>query len=364
MEIDRTFAKIHLDNLSFNYKQAQKLAGDSKVLAVVKADAYGHGAVKCARRLVADGCEHFAVASLKEAVELRENGIECDILIFGRTKVINHCYLSKYNLVQTVYSLEYAKQLNECNEDIRIHINVDTGMSRFGLYLHEEGDIDDVVDDFRAIQDLPNLKYEGMYTHFANSDEESKDFCDKQFYMFNHLIEKLHQLFTYTGIKHAANSGAIVSHQNKHLDMVRFGIGLYGYPHTRIVAEFKPVMEVFSHITQTQKIREGDTVSYGRTYRAKQDELIATVAIGYADGYNRLLSNKDYLLFGNIKLPVIGRVCMDAIMVSCNGVDIKDGELVEVFGLNKPLESMCRIIHTIPYELLCNVSKRVPRLYD
>lgn len=364
MEIDRTFAKIHLDNLTFNYRQAQKLVGDSKVLAVVKADAYGHGAVKCARRLEADGCDYFAVACLKEAIELRENGISSDILIFGRTNIINHCYLSKYNLVQTVYSLEYAKQLNECNKEIRIHINIDTGMSRFGLYLHEDGDLNQVVEEFRAIQDLPNLKYEGMYTHFANSDEESKDFCDKQFYMFNQLIEKLHQLFTYTGIKHAANSGAIVSHSNKYLDMVRFGIGLYGFPHTRIVAEFKPVMELFSHVIQIRNIKEDDTVSYGRTYRAKQAEKIATVAIGYADGYNRLLSNKDFLLFGDKRLPVIGRVCMDAIMVSCNGLDINDGDIVEIFGLNKPLESMCRIVNTIPYELLCNVSKRVPRLYD
>lgn len=364
MEIDRAYAKVNLDHLTHNYKQAKQLVGDSKVCAVVKADAYGHGAVQCAKRLEQAGCDFFAVACLKEAIELRENGIEKDILIFGKTKPVNHAYISKYQLIQTVHSLAYAQQLNAFDEKIRIHINIDTGMSRFGIYLHEEIDLEKALTEFRAIQDLPNLRYEGMYTHFANSDEQTRDFCDKQYYMFQRLIDKLYQAFTFTGIKHAANSGAIVSHSDKYLDMVRFGIGLYGYPHTRIGTDFKPVMSLYSHVIQVKNIREGDTVSYGRTYRSKNDEQIATIAIGYADGYNRLLSNKDYLLFNSVKLPVIGRVCMDAIMVSCQGVALEEGDVVEVFGENKPLESMCRVLNTIPYELLCLVSKRVKRLYE
>ncbi|MCK5731465.1 MAG: alanine racemase, partial [Tenericutes bacterium] len=354
-----------LDNLVFNFKQVNKLVGENtKVMAVVKADAYGHGAVKCSRRLEQNGCDFFAVASIKEAIELRENGIDSDILIFGRTNIINHCYLSKYNLIQTVYSLDYAKLLNGCNEEIRIHINIDTGMSRFGIYLHEEKDLETVISEIKEIQSLQNLIYEGIYTHFATSDEDKRDFCDHQYKLYKLLVEDLDLKGIKTGIKHVANSGAIVSHDDKYLDMVRFGIGLYGYPHIRDTIELKPVMEVFSHVISSREIKDGDTVSYGRTYEAKGIEKIATIAIGYADGYNRFLSNKDYLIYKNKKLPVVGRVCMDAIMIDIGDLIVEDGEVVEVFGLNKPLEHICEIINTIPYEVLCNVSKRIPRLYD
>jgi alanine racemase len=237
-------------------------------------------------------------------------------------------------------------------------------MSRFGLYLHTVDDLDQVVQDLKLIQGLNNLKYEGLYTHFATSDEVSLDFCNKQFKLYQSLIERMGKEDIPTGIKHAANTGAIISHPDKYLDMVRFGIGLYGYPHTRLNIELKPVMEVFSYVTSTRLLQPGDTVSYGRAYEASNVEKIATIAIGYGDGYNRLLTNKDYLLYKNKKLPVIGRVCMDAIMVAIDENDILDGDLVEVFGLHKPLEYMCEIVDTIPYELLCNVSPRVPRLYD
>ncbi|XMB72221.1 alanine racemase [Mycoplasmatota bacterium WC30] len=364
MEIDRTFARIHLDNLVFNYNQVQDLIGDSLVMAVVKADAYGHGSVKCARRLEANGCKFFAVASLQEAIELREAGIKGDILIFGRTSYINHCYLSKYNLVQTVYSLDYAKELNECQDTIRIHINIDTGMSRFGLYLHEDSDIKNVVEDIRKITKLKNLNFEGIYTHFADSDDPDSDFSEVQFTLFKKLLDNLNEVGIDPGIKHVANSAALLAYPNTYLDMVRLGIAMYGYPPVETKIEFKPVMEVFSRVTSVRGINHKDTVSYGRTYHSNQDTNIATIAIGYADGYNRLLSNKDYLIYKNKKLPLLGRVCMDAIMVDIKDQIIKDGDYVEVFGFNKPLMSMCDILHTIPYELLCNVSKRVPRLYD
>ena len=364
MEIDRSYAKIHLDNLEFNYKQAKSLAGKSKVMAVVKADAYGHGSVKCARRLEHIGCKYFAVASLKEAIELRENGILGEILIFGRTKPINHCYLNKYDLIQTVYSLNYAKELNDCKDSIRIHVNIDTGMSRFGLYFHHHKDIENVIDELKQIQELDNLIYEGIYTHFANSDETDKTFCNQQYDLFMTLLDEMKNKNMPLGIRHVSNTGAIISHPDKYLDMVRFGIGLYGYPHNREVISLKPVMELYTHVTSTRDILPSDTVSYGRTYHPKKKEKIATLAIGYADGYNRLLSNQDYVVFNNKKLPVVGRVCMDAIMIDTIDSDIHDGDIVEVFGFNKHLEDMCKTLKTIPYEILCNVSKRVPRLYD
>lgn len=309
MILDRTYAKIHLDNLVYNYEQAKKKVGkDTIVLAVVKADSYGHGSVKCARRLEQNGCTYFAVASLKEAIELRENDIKSDILIFGRTNSKNSIYLSKYNLVQTVYSLDYAKELSANNHSIRYHINIDTGMSRFGLYLHKPSHLIPVLNEIKAIQNLPNLSYEGIYTHFANSDEENPDFCNHQYMLYQLLIEGMKNQDIETGIKHVGNTGVIVSHPDKYLDMVRFGIGLYGYPHIRDTIDLKPVMEVFSHVTSIRSIDKDETVSYGRTYKADKQEKIATIAIGYADGYNRLLSNKDYLIYKDNKLPVIGRV--------------------------------------------------------
>ncbi|MBI9009227.1 MAG: alanine racemase [Tenericutes bacterium] len=364
MEIDRSYALIHLDNLLYNYNQIKKQVANSNVLAVVKADAYGHGAVKCARRLEANGCTYFAVACLKEAIELREAGINGNILIFGRTNPLNHCYLSKYNLIQSVCSIDYARELNTCGERIRVHVNVDTGMSRFGIYFHKEENLESVVDEIKKIQELEYLKYEGLYTHFANSDKEDKLFCNQQFGLYQLLIDRMNEENIFIGLKHVSNSSAIINHPDKYLDMVRLGIGLYGYPHSRAVIDLLPVMEVFGKVVSIRTILAGDTVSYGRVYTAKRTERIATIGIGYADGYNRLLTNKDYLVYKNKKLPVIGRVCMDAIVVRIDDLDIHIGEAVEVFGLHKPLESMCEILNTIPYELLCNVSKRVIRLYD
>lgn len=363
MDIDRCFATIDLDNLLFNYNQAKRMVGKTNVLAVVKADAYGHGSIACAKHLEKHGCKNFAVASLQEAVELRTAGIESDILIFGRTDPKNFKYLHEYNLIQTVYALDYAKQINLAKEQVRVHINIDTGMSRFGLYLHTAEDLTQVVKEIKTIQSLKYLSYEGLYTHFANSDEANPNFCDQQFAMYQLLINTLRKLKIPTGIKHVGNSAVVIAHPDKYLDMVRFGIGLYGYPHQRDTLVLKPVMSLYTHVTSTRIIHKHDTVSYGRTYQTEEPIKIATIAIGYADGYNRLLSNKDYVLFQQKKLPVIGRVCMDATMVLAKDALIHDGDIVEVFGENKPLESMCEIVKTIPYELLCNVSKRVPRIY-
>lgn len=363
MDLDRCFATIDLDNLLFNYNQAKKLVGKTKVLAVVKADAYGHGSIACAKHLEKNGCKNFAVASLKEAVELRTAGIKSDILIFGRTDPKNFKYLHEYDLIQTVYALDYAKILNDTKKLIRIHIDVDTGMSRFGLYLHRESELSQVVNEIKTIQGLKYLSFEGIYTHFANSDEVNTDFCNQQFTIYKLLIDRLNKLGMPTGIKHVGNSATVISHPDKYLDMVRFGIGLYGYPHERKMLDLKPVMSVFAYVTSTRIIQKNDTVSYGRTYQTKEPIKIATIAIGYGDGYNRLLSNKDYLVYNHKKLPVIGRVCMDAIMVLIKDTKIHEGDVVEIFGLNKPLEFMCDIVQTIPYELLCNVSKRVPRIY-
>jgi len=364
MELDRTYALIHLDNILHNYQLVKSQVKTSEVLAVVKADAYGHGSVEVARHLESNGCKYFAVASLSEAIELREADILGEILIFGRTTPSNFKYLIKYDLIQTVYSLEYAKLINKEESKIRVHINIDSGMSRFGLYLHTKADMDQVFDEVKQISEMDNIVLEGVYTHFANSDEVESGFCEIQFSLFKLLLDKLDRTGIKPLLKHASNSAASLAFANTYLDMVRLGIAMYGYPPVNTDLNFKPVMEIFSRVTSIRKIKKEDTVSYGRTYKSDADQKIATIAIGYADGYNRLLSNKDYLVFKDKKLPVIGRVCMDAIMVSIDDFEINDGDYVEIFGLKKDMNSMCKTLNTIPYEILCNVSKRVKRIYS
>ncbi len=364
MEVDRSYALIHLDNVLNNYLELKKLVGDRDVMAVVKADAYGHGSIPISRHLEANGCKYFAVASIEEAIELREGGIKGEILIFGRTSPENFKYLSRYDLIQTVYSEEYAGLLAESSLEFRIHLNIDTGMSRFGFYLHKHEDLFKVANTIERINGFENLNLEGIYTHFADSDDPSSDFCATQFSIFSELLDELKRRGIGPLLKHAANSAATLAYPNTYLDMVRVGIAMYGYPPRHTSANLLPVMEVFSKVSSVRLVTESDTVSYGRTYHPNHKEKIATVAIGYADGYNRLLSNDDYLMWKNHKLPVIGRVCMDAIMIKIDGLNIRDGDFVEVFGLTKKMESMCEKLRTIPYEILCAVSKRVKRIYE
>lgn len=363
VKAERSFAQIHLDHLSHNYQLAKQSAGNAQIMAVVKADAYGHGAVACSKHLQTLGCRHFAVACLREALELREHGIDAEILIFGRTDPANAELLSKHRLVQTIYSLDYAKALNEAALPLFVHINIDTGMSRFGLYYHQKDDLDQVIQDIREMKSLEHLQCQGIYTHFANSDEIESSFCHEQYQRFDLLLKVLKREGIEFKQKHVSNSGAMLAHPDISYDLVRTGISLYGYPPVKTLLDFRPVLQLFSQITSVRTLHAGDTVSYGRTYQANATERIATVACGYADGYFRSLSNRDYLIVKDQKCPVIGRVCMDAMMIRVDDLDVKDGDVVEIFGLKKPLLDICRTLETIPYEPLCRISKRVPRIY-
>ncbi len=363
MEIDRNFARINLNNILHNYKLVQSISTAKEVLAVVKADAYGHGAKEVALMLEKYGCHYFAVASLLEAIELREAGVKNNILIFGKTIPQNIYYLHKYDLIQTVDSLEYAKVLNAYGKKIRIHVNIDTGMSRLGIYLHETYDLDRVKYELIEIYNLKYINFEGIYTHFADADGLRNDFTKNQFNLFKALKRSLAKTELNNLIYHSSNSAASILYPEYSMDMVRLGIAMYGYPPVKTDKQFLPAMSLFARVVSLRDISPDDTVSYGRTYSPEEKERIATIAIGYADGYNRLLSNNDYLVFKGEKLEVVGRVCMDLIMVKTHNLDITVGSEVEVFGENKPLLKMCKKLNTIPYELLCNVSKRVLRVY-
>ena len=363
MVVDRLRAVINLTNLLKNYQSLKRLNDDKDIFCVVKADAYGHGSVSCAKFLEENGAKHFAVTGLVEALELRENGLIGEILIFSKTDVLNAEYLSKNNISQTVFSYDYAKALNDQGFKINIQINVDTGMSRLGLFLHEEKDLKEVLETIKKISQLTNLNITGIYSHFTSS-ESDEEFTKKQAVLFSGLIDMLNKEKINYGKIHLANSSAIVKQNIKTYDLARSGIALYGYPPVKSEEKFLPVMSVYAKVIQITSIHPGDSVSYNRTFIAKEEMKIATIAVGYADGYPRILSNNDFVYYNGYELPVIGRICMGLTMINVTGVEISEGEEVEVFGENKLLEPMAKRALTITYEILTNMAKpRVKKFY-
>lgn len=365
MVIDRLKAEINLNNLYHNYLLLKELNHDKDIYAVVKADAYGHGAIECSKFLQRKGLKHFAVTVLKEAMELRDQaGIKEEILIFGKTDPLNSEYLFKYNLVQTIDSYEYAMKLDQQGFNLKVHLNIDTGMSRLGLKLHSENDLQDVVEDILKISVLKNIKITGIYSHFTSADSDL-EFTLFQQKLFDLLIQKLKILSIDFGKIHLKNSGGLINLKENNYDLARAGISLYGYPPCKTDKNFLPVMSLYAKIIALRDIDEGDSVSYGRTFKADKKMKVATIAIGYADGLPRVLSNNDYFIYKGTKLPIIGRVCMGLTMADVTQVDVNEGEFVEIFGINKDLEEMSRRANTITYEILTNMAKpRVDRIYN
>ncbi|MGD9964470.1 MAG: alanine racemase [Candidatus Izemoplasmatales bacterium] len=363
MEVDRLRAEVNLNNLLNNYQILKKLYNDKEIFAVVKADAYGHGSKEVSLFLEKNGCNYFAVTELSEALVLREASLKGEILIFGKTSLGNISYIEDYDLLQTIDSYSYAFELNKLNKKIRVHLNIDTGMSRLGILCHENKDIEKAVDEIKKISKLENLEIKGIYTHFSSADTDL-DFTNHQREVFDDLIKKLKKEEIDYGLVHIQNSAGVINVESNSYDLARCGITLYGYPPVKTSERFLPVMSLYAKVIAIREITEGDSVSYSRTFIAKEKMTVATVAIGYADGYMRILSNNDFFYYKGYNLPVIGRVCMGLTMINITGVDIREGEFVEVFGMNKSLEDMARRALTITYELLTNMAKpRVKHFY-
>ena len=363
--VDRVKAVVHLDHLLHNFQAVKDIHQDKRVMAVVKADAYGHGAVETARYLEKNSCDFFAVTDMLEGIELREAGIQSPILIFGKTSPNHAKHLHDYHLIQTVDGYDYAQSLNQEKMDIDIHIILDTGMSRFGIYCHQDKDHDKTVKEIEKILDLTHLHMGGIYTHFALADENKDADTDHQYKMFIDVISTLEKHDYQLGIKHCSNSASTIKFPLHQLDMVRTGIAMYGYPPVHQEKLFLPVMEVFAKVISIRDLLPGDGISYGWTFRVEKPMRIASIAIGYADGYFRIFSGKDYFVFNKHKLPILGRVCMGITMVDVGNVDIQVGDEVEIFGLHKSLESMAETAQTISYELLTNMRKsRVKFIYQ
>lgn len=367
----RTWAEIDLDALAHNYQQARRLIGPkTKYLGVVKADAYGHGAVQVSRKLEALGADYLAVSSLDEARELRHGGIRMPILILGHTPPEMVSQLIQYNITQTVSAQAkaeaYSAAAAECGGTLKVHIKVDTGMSRLGFLIrgrHFDGGVEAIA----ASCALPHLEAEGIFTHFAAADEDdeaSEVYTREQFGVFTQAIDALAARGQTFAIRHCANSGALARYPEMYLDMVRPGIALYGVGADARRLDLRPVMALRSCVS-TIKVFDPETdVSYGRTFRTTERTRIGVLPIGYADGLFRGLSNRMAVQTGQGPAPIRGRICMDMTMVDLSGLpEVHVGDAVELFGQHQRVDDLADILGTIPYELTCAVSKRVPRLY-
>lgn len=371
-----TYAVIDLSKLKSNFLNIRKKVKKSRIMAVVKANAYGHGVneiVGALQSLEDKKPEYYAVALADEAVELRKLKIKQQILVFEPLTKEESELIFRYNIIPTVFSdqhlqiLLHSKRRNNIRQKdkrIKIHVKIDTGMNRLGIKYNNAADF------IEKISNNKNFLIDGIYTHFATSDEKDKTFAKLQLKRFNDLIADLKKRNIKFGLVHAANSGAILDMPDSYFDMVRPGISLYGYYPSLETSEsipLKPIMSIYSFVTSVKQIEKGETVSYGRLFTAKRRTKIISVPIGYADGFNRNLTNKATAIINGKIYKQVGRVTMDRIMFDVGNDDIKLNDKVTLLGKSNNLEITAwdwgKILNTIPYEITCNISGRIPRIY-
>lgn len=368
----RTWAEIDLDAIEHNYRALRSRIGpDVKFLGVVKADAYGHGAVHVGRVLQELGADYLAVSSLDEAMELRANGVSMPILILGHTPDEQVKNLIENNITQTVTCLAKAQEYNAAaaalGKTLRVHIKVDTGMSRLGVLCagrHFETGVSGIAD----CCGMRNLDVEGIFTHFAVADEtdaDDVDYTKEQFKLFRDTIDAVEaKIGRRIRLHHCANTGAVAMYPETYMDMVRPGLLLYGCGEFAEELGLRPAMSLKAMINTIKTYDAGTDISYGRLFRTEDTTRIGVIPYGYADGFFRCLSNRYSIATAGGKAPLRGRICMDMSMIDLTelpGVTV--GDEVEIFGPHNPVEHMAELAGTIPYELICAVSKRVPRIY-
>ena len=371
LEQTRTWAEIDLGNLEHNYRALRACAPESRFLGVVKANAYGHGAVPVARKLEQLGADYLAVACLAEAQELREAGVQMPVMILGATPAEFAEEVVAGAFTQAVFTAELAQALSQAavklEKTVKVHVKLDTGMSRLGLLAHDPVT---AAKEVAALYGLPGVEYEGVFTHFANADGD-EEYTMLQFTRFLDVLEELEKTYSITfEIRHCAASAAVLNYPCTHLDMVRPGIALYGhYPDPSCEGldgpGLLPVMTLKSRVAAVRDLPENTPVSYGCTARFAADGgRVAVLPIGYADGLHRMLSNEGSVWLGGQPRPIMGRVCMDMCMVGLDEkAGVEAGDVAEIFGANLPVEQHAQLAGTVQYELLCAVSPRVPRIY-
>ncbi|MGI5823264.1 MAG: alanine racemase [Dethiobacteria bacterium] len=367
-----TWVEIDLSKLAANVRELRRfLPAGVQLLAVVKADAYGHGSYEVADVALREGATMLGVASLEEGKSLRKKGISAPILVLGYTDPGQSSSMLEMQLTPTILNWKAAVVFSQLargqGKQAAVHVKLDTGMGRLGLHNPQEA-----MHFLEKIASLPGIMLEGVYTHFAQADATDPGFTLHQLNVFKNILQACQEKGIFIPLKHAANSAAALKFPQAHFDLVRVGIGLYGYspaPNLQTGApQLLPVMSLKSRIVFIKEVSAGAPISYGGIYTTPKKTTIATVALGYADGYNRLLSNRGAMLVGGKRTPVAGRVCMDYTMLDVGEVPLaREGDEVVAFGSQGCAEigadELARLLGTISYEILCNTSKKVPRVY-
>ncbi len=361
-----TRAIINLGAISHNVAAIRKRIGNKRgLMAVVKADGYGHGGVEVSRVALRSGADSLAVALPEEGQLLREAGIEASILVLGLIQPEEAYKVVNFRLSQTVTSIELLQALEQeghkASIKVNVHVKVDTGMGRIGVKP------EDTVSFIRKVKRFKNLNLEGLFSHFPSADEKDKTFSKRQLELFNQVIRELQLAGIELPKKHMANSAAVLDLPESYYDMVRPGIMVYGlYPSEEVTRsiELKPAMTLKTRVSAVKVVPPGTPIGYGRTFITKKKTVVATLPVGYADGYRRLLSNRGVVLVKRCRVPLIGRVCMDTCMVDVSDIeDVQPGDEVILFGEEIPVDEVATNIGTIVNEVVCAVGKRVPRIY-
>lgn len=368
----RTWAEIDLDQLEHNYTVIKRLLPNTKMIGTVKADAYGHGEKFIAKKLEQLGMDYFSVSNIDEAKILRGHGILGKILILGYTPFESVSELWQNQITQTIYSTEYAERLNRAAQQqnlvLPVHVKLDTGMHRIGFAYHDqERDLDSI----RSLYKLKNLFIQGFFTHLSHADSSDPDaiaFTKRQKEHFDTAIHLLQKEGFHTGLLHVQNSAGIQTMQKCHYDYARPGIILYGMnPSDQVaIAGLRPVLQLKTVVSMVKEVSAGTPIGYSRTFVTKKAAKIATIPIGYADGYSRQLSNKGWALIHGTKAPIVGNVCMDQTMLDVTDIDVQMGDEVTLIGSDGTesitADDLASLIGTINYEITCTISKRVPRV--
>ncbi|HIT72444.1 alanine racemase [Tyzzerella sp. An114] len=371
-EYQRVTAEIDLDAVAYNIRNIrERVNKNSKIMGIVKADAYGHGAVEVSKVLLYNGADWLGVAMIDEAIQLRQNNIMVPILILGYTLETKIDDVVRYDIIQTVFSYDMAKLVSDAavkqNKIAKIHIKVDTGMGRIGFMPDEN-----IGEEVLKISKLPNIEINGIFTHFSTSDETDKSFTRLQIERFKYAIDEIEKRGINLPVKHCANSAAIMDLEDLGFNMVRAGVILYGmYPSDDVKKEnlsLKPVMSIKTHISYVKNVGVGVPLSYGRTYYTDKESVIATVPVGYADGYIRRMQKGGRVIVNGHYAPIVGRVCMDQFMIDVTDIpDVKPGDDVILMGsdgnISITADEIAKVLDTINYEVVCMIGKRVPREY-
>ncbi|WP_010246044.1 alanine racemase [Acetivibrio cellulolyticus] len=372
-KFNRAWAEVNLDNIAHNVKEIRRITDKkAEIMGVVKADAYGHGVMEVAKTLLENGVTRLAVSMLDEAIQLRKNGIDVPILILSYTDPRRAEEIILNDVTQTVFSHDLAEALSEAavrlDKNIKIHIKIDSGMTRVG-FMPGYSAVKNVV----KISKLPKIIIEGLFTHFASSDEIDRSYTYMQFERFMSIVSELNRIGIYIPVKHVCNSAGVIEFPEMHLNMVRPGIALYGmYPSEEVQKDrinLKPAMTLKANIILVKDVETDTCISYGRIFKTQRESRIATLPIGYADGYTRLLTNKGRVLVNGQSVPIVGKICMDQCMIDVTDVqgEVNVGDEVVLFGSQNgseiSIEDLASKIGTINYEIACIIGKRIPRVY-